>query len=135
MLQLAINAFSSTGVLFRYMIGGGIGAVTQFSTLYLLHEHMEVNATLSSALGFCLAVIVNYTFQYHMTFKSEGAHTTLFRRFATVAIAGLVVNTSLFYVVHELIGFHYLLSQVAATGIVFLFNYLMNFYYTFRHHE
>ncbi|HBR97781.1 MAG TPA: hypothetical protein DD979_10445 [Gammaproteobacteria bacterium] len=135
MLQLALNAFSRTGVLIRYMIGGGLGAITQFATLTLLHKFLLLDATLSSAIGFCLAVVVNYTFQYHMTFKSDGAHRTLFRRFTTVAVIGLTINTSIFWVFHTIFGLHYLLAQVGATGIVFGFNYLMNFYYTFRHHE
>lgn len=135
MLQLALNAFSSTGTLIRYMIGGGLGAITQFSTLFILHQLVGVDATLSSAIGFCIAVVVNYTFQYRVTFKADGAHSHLFRKFVTVALAGLAVNTSLFFIFHEIFGIYYLLSQVGATGLVFGFNYLMNYYYTFRHHE
>lgn len=133
MLQLAFRAFTRTEILIRYMIGGGLGAVTQFTVLYLLHEQLNTNATLASAIGFTLAVVVNYSFQYHLTFKSEGAHRIQFSRFTLVAMAGLAINTSIFWVLNEVLGLHYLLAQVGATGIVFGFNYLMNFYYTFQH--
>ncbi|MCB1754348.1 MAG: GtrA family protein [Gammaproteobacteria bacterium] len=133
MLQLMLRAFTRTEILIRYMIGGGLGAITQFTTLYILHELLNTNATLSSAIGFSLAVIVNYTFQYHLTFKSDGAHRIQFSRFTLVALTGLAINTSIFWTFHELFGLYYLLAQVGATGIVFGFNYLMNFYYTFQH--
>jgi putative flippase GtrA len=135
MLELIVRAFTQTGTLLRYAIGGGLGAITQFSVLTFLIEIHHVNPTAASAAGFILAVIVNYTFQYQITFKADKAHTVLFRRFTTVALCGLAINTALFWVFNEKMGIYYLIAQVGATGIVFLFNYLMNFYYTFNHGE
>ncbi len=133
MLQLALRAFSQIDILIKYVIGGGLGAITQFSTLALLHKYFNIDATISSAIGFVLAVIVNYSFQYKYTFKSDRSHRLLFRRFTIVALAGLSINTFIFWILHQQIGLYYLVAQAGATGLVFGFNYLMNYYYTFSH--
>lgn len=134
MIQPAIRAFLNLDILLRYMLGGGLGAITQFSTLLLLHDMLGLNATLSSAVGFAFAVTVNYSFQYYMTFKATGAHGFHFKRFASVALIGLSINTSVFYVIHTSFHLHHMLAQVGAIAVVFSFNYLMNYFYTFAHH-
>lgn len=131
MLQAVLRAFSRTDILFRYMLGGGLGAVIQFSILSTLHEFFNIDATISSAISFAIAVIANYSFQYYLTFRASCAHTLLFRRFVVVALVGLTINTFFFWLMHQRLGLHYIPAQAAAIAFVFGFNYLMNYYYTF----
>ncbi len=131
MLQAVLRAFLRTDILFRYMLGGGLGAVVQFTVLSILHEYLNFDATPSSAVSFAVAVGVNYSFQYYLTFRASNLHTLLFRRFLIVAIAGLMINTFFFWIFNEQLGIHYIPAQAGAIGFVFGFNYLMNFYYTF----
>lgn len=131
MLQAVLRAFLRTDILFRYMLGGGLGAVIQFSILSVLHEFLNVDATISSAMSFAVAVVANYSFQYYLTFRASCAHTRLFRRFVVVAVIGLTINTFFFWILHQTLGLHYIPAQAGAIGVVFGFNYLMNYYYTF----
>lgn len=131
MLHAVLRAFTRTDILFRYMLGGGLGAVIQFSILSMLHEFFQVDATISSAISFAVAVVANYSFQYYLTFRANCSHSLLFRRFVIVAVTGLAINTFFFWVLHSKLGLHYLPAQAGAIGFVFSFNYLMNYYYTF----
>ncbi|MDO6459191.1 GtrA family protein [Granulosicoccaceae sp. 1_MG-2023] len=138
MIELAKTAFLRTDILLRYMVGGGIGAVTQFATLWLLHDVAGMNATVSSSVGFIAALIVNYLYQYHVTFRADSAHPLTFSRFALVGLSGLLVNSAVFWLLHSSFGLHYLLSQFFATGTVFFSNYVLNYHFAFQngaHHE
>lgn len=131
MLKAVIRPFLRTEILFRYMLGGGLGAIIQFSLLSVLHEFLTIDATVSSAMSFVVAVVANYSFQYYLTFRANCAHTLLFRRFGIVALIGLAINTAFFWLLHRQFELHYIPAQAGAIGFVFGFNYLMNYYYTF----
>lgn len=115
----------------RYTISGGLAAIVHFLTLIALVEISAVDATLASATGFCLAVIVNYNLQYHWTFKSSGSHKTIFTRYVVITFLMLGVNTLIFWVLYELQGVMYLLAQAIATAIVMFMNFTINKKYTF----
>ena len=131
MLNLAKTAFARTDILLRYMLGGGTGALMQFCVLWLLHDVWGIQATLSSAGGFIAALLVNYLFQYYLTFKADSAHPLTFSRFALVGVSGLMINSLVFWGIHDALGWHYLLSQFFATGSVFFSNYVLNFHFAF----
>lgn len=133
MLALAKTAFARTDILRRYLLGGAMGALTQFSVLGLLHDAAGLPATLASAAGFVLALMVNYQFQYHLTFAADSAHPLTFGRFAVVGVAGLMINSAVFWGLNEITGLHYLASQCLAIGCVFFSNYVLNFHFAFAH--
>jgi putative flippase GtrA len=116
----------------RYVISGAIASVAHFSLLILLIESISMNATLASAIGFGAAIFVNYSFQYHWTFRADGPHGVLFVRYVIVTLAMLGVNTGIFWFFNVQLDIPYLLAQVVATGIVVLFNFTINFHYTFN---
>ena len=119
-------------VFIRYVISGAIAAAAHFGLLILLVESISLNATLASAIGFCVAIFVNYSFQYHWTFRVDGPHGVFFFRYVVVTFAMLGVNTGIFWFFHEQLDAPYLLAQVVATGIVVLFNFTINLRYTFN---
>lgn len=119
------------GIFMRYLMSGGIAAIVHFAILIFLVELVSVNATLASSIGFCAAVIVNYTLQYHWTFKVNETHRTVFARYAGVTATTLVINTALFWTLHERLVLPYLMAQVIVTGVVVLINFTINQRYTF----
>jgi putative flippase GtrA len=119
-------------VFIRYVISGAIASAAHFSLLILLVELISMNATLASAVGFGVAIFVNYSFQYHWTFRADGPHGVLFARYIIVTFAMLGVNTGIFWFFNVQLDVPYLLAQVVATGIVVLFNFTINLRYTFN---
>jgi len=115
----------------RYTISGGLAALVHFLVLIILVEKIAVNPTFASAIGFCMAIFVNYNMQYHWTFKSSGTHRTIFIRYVLITFVMLGVNTIIFWFLFEKQGLVYLLAQVIATGIVMFMNFVINKNYTF----
>lgn len=118
-------------VLFRYLVAGGTAAFCHFVVLILLVELAEVNATISSMIGFCLAVLVNYTLQYHWTFELSEPHGRILTRYVLTTFTMLGVNTIIFWIFHEKLGVMYVIAQIIATGIVTVLNFLINKHFIF----
>jgi putative flippase GtrA len=121
-----------SGVFIRYSISGGVAAVAHFGLLIILVEWTNTNPTLASAIGFCIAIFVNYTLLYHYTFKAVGSHSVMFTRYVIVTVAMLGVNTTIFWILNEQQDVPYLMAQVVATGIVVMLNFNINRLYTFK---
>ena len=108
-----------------------MAAAAHFCALWLLVEFCGANATAASAIGFCVATVVNYSLQYHWTFRASGPHSTLFWRYLAVSTTMLGVNTALFWTLCKVVGMHYLVAQIVATGAVVVLNFTINRRYTF----
>ncbi len=115
----------------RYCVAGGLAALVHFLVLIVLVEGFAAVPTWASAVGFCLAVIANYTLQYHWTFGAEGAHARLFSRFALFAMLALLVNTGVFWICEAALHLPYILAQAIATGTVVVINFHLNRRYVF----
>jgi len=118
-------------VLFRYVISGAAAAGLHFLVLIGLVEVFGINPTFSSAVGFCSAIIVNYSLQYHWTFSSTTTHFKAFSRYLFVTLAMLGVNTLIFWSSITVLRMHYLVAQALAISVVFFLNFRINRRYTF----
>ena len=120
--------------LFRQFISfsviGAIGTAAHFAVLIFAVQVLSISPVSGSIAGFIAGAIINYLLNYHVTFKSENRHLESFPKFFTVATIGLVLNISLMYVLTQWL--HYLVSQVIATAIVLIWNFLCNRFWTFR---
>ena len=90
-----------------------------------------LTAVPASVAGFTVGAIINYVLNYRFTFNSKKSHKEAMSKFFIVAIIGAIINTALMYVGVNLLHAYYLLAQIAATGIVLLWNFLINKYWTF----
>jgi putative flippase GtrA len=110
-----------------------MAAIAHFTVLWILVEWFGVYPTYASAIGFCVAMFVNYSLQYYWTFRAKGPHGVLFSRYLAVTLAMLGVNTLIFWLLNESAGVPYLVAQVVATGCVMFLNFTINRRYTFVH--
>ena len=111
---------------------GVIGTVTHYTTLLMLVEIAEVGAVLASACGFVVGALVNYVLNYRYTFRSKRRHHEAISKFFTVALVGLGLNTLIMSLAIGILFLHYLLAQVVATGLVLIWNFSGNRWWTFR---
>ncbi len=116
----------------RFCSIGAIATVLQYAILILLVTVLSVPATFASATGFMISALANYALNYRYTFRSDKKHLDALSKFTTVALIGLVLNTSIMYLFVDLLGVFYLFSQVVATVIVLVFNFLGHNYWSFR---
>jgi len=118
---------------FSHFAGAGsISAIGHYGLLILLVQGLDVAPVPASAAGALLGAGINYSLNYRFTFRSTKRHRDAVLKFAAVASAGLILNTIFMWLGVELLGFHYLLSQIVTTGLVLIWSFLGNRYWTFH---
>jgi putative flippase GtrA len=111
---------------------GFVSAVGHYGLLIGLVQLAGVPAVPASAAGALLGAWINYTLNYRFTFRSTKRHREAVLKFAVIAAVGLVLNTVFMWIGVELIGAHYLLSQIVTTGLVVIWSFAGNRYWTFH---
>ena len=114
---------------------GAIGTIGHYTVLIVLVQFWAVDPVVASTVGFVVGAIINYILNYHFTFQSDKQHTEALTKFLIVAIIGAGINTSIMYIGVENTRINYLLVQIFATGVVLLWNFVVNKLWTFAHHE
>jgi len=143
--RISLLNHSSLLFLVRYGISGLTGGAIQVISLYIWITLLGFESTylLGLGLGFVIALIVAFILQKYWAFRdtvSSRAPHQLFS-YSVVAVLGLVLNTVLLSGAKGVIEwssldfFHgwYLIAQAVIVCIVSVFNFSMNFLFTFRH--
>lgn len=118
--------------LLGFVATGAIGTSAHFATLICLVQAAGVSAIWSSCYGSIVGALVNYILSYHFVFRSKKHHGPALIQFLTVAVVGLSLNFAVMTLAVNMLGLHYLLSQVLATGTVLFFTFIGNRFWTFR---
>lgn len=113
---------------------GVIGTLGHYTTLIVLVQFWAVDPVFASSFGFVIGAIINYILNYHFTFQSNKRHTEALTKFLIVATIGAGINGSIMYVGVENTSINYLVVQIFATGVVLLWNFVVNKLWTFAHH-
>lgn len=115
----------------RYFVAGGLATIAHYAILTSLVELAAVDATLATAIGYFLSSVGHYLLCYHWAFRSSARHARATVRFAAVAGSTLLLNTGLFWLLHEAAGLWYVAAQVITTGLLLLVNFALNSRFTF----
>ena len=123
-------------ILMRQFLGfaavGVVGTAAHFATLLVLVQKFHMDPVWSSVIGFIVGAAVNYLLSYRVVFRSRKRHVEAMSQFFTVAGVGLLLNAAIMAFAVQTLGWHYLLSQILATGTVLLWNFAGNRFWTFR---
>ena len=111
---------------------GIIGTAAHYVTLIFLVQLINANAVLASSIGAIMGAIVNYFLNYHFTFQSSKRHHEALTKFFAVATVGFFLNGILMTALTISLEIYYLLAQVITTGLVLVWNFTGNRYWTFR---
>jgi len=121
---------------FRKFIKYGIIGFTAFlvdvSTIYILREILLVHEMIAVTAGFCVGATYNFLFNKYWSFRSEHNIYKEFISFMSVALVGLTLNNIIVYFGSEKFGFNLYLCKIVAVGVVFFWNFTMNFKFTFK---
>ena len=116
----------------RFGIVGCSGMLVDFGVTWLCKEKLRWNKYLSNSLGFVLAATNNYVWNRLWTFESESeAVVREYLSFVVIATIGLALNNLIVYLLHERLHLHFYLSKLIAVGCVTLWNFSMNYVFTF----
>jgi putative flippase GtrA len=115
----------------KYASSGAVGTAVHYLLLAALVEGVGVGAVAASSCGAIAGALVNYGLNYRYTFRSTRPHRESLVKFAVVSVAGIAINALVVAVGTTTFGWHYLLAQVVATGVVLGSAFAVNRAWTF----
>ncbi len=118
----------------QFIYFGGIGAIGtagHYFTLVTLVELAGLVPTYATTAGFIVGALINYILNYHFTFRSNKRHRETLSKFLLIALIGALLNYAIMYAGTNYSDIHYILIQLLATGLVLIWNFLMNKLWTF----
>ncbi|MBQ4563015.1 MAG: GtrA family protein [Lachnospiraceae bacterium] len=144
--ELFLTPTTNGGIqFFRYVFVGGIATVVDWGLLYVF-EHllramipgdmmMTASKYIAAAIGFGGGLFVNYFLSRAFVFNAQSSRaksrTAEFLGHALVGVIGLGL-TELLIFLGSLLSVHYMIAKVAATVIVFFWNYLARKFFVYR---
>ncbi|MCR4816893.1 MAG: GtrA family protein [Bacteroidales bacterium] len=116
----------------RFCAVGVSGTAIDFGLTWLCKEIFKIPKFISNAIGFVVAATSNYILNRIWTWGSTNEHIGAeYTKFFVVSLIGLGLNTLILYVLHEKMKWNFYLSKVFATGVVMLWNFFANNFFTF----
>ena len=115
----------------RYAGAGVIGTAAHYLVLVAIVQGLGVGVVMASTAGAIVGAGVNYGINYRYTFASRQPHRRALFRYATVAVAGILINAVVVAALLAFAGPYYLVPQLVATGVVMVFGYCLNRLWTF----
>jgi putative flippase GtrA len=115
----------------RFATAGVIGTLAHYGLLVALVSGFGVSPGAGAASGAACGALVNYALAHRYVFESKQRHVTAFPRFALMAGFGIGLNGIIVGLLAHA-GWHYLLAQVVATGLVLCFNFGVSSLWIFR---
>ena len=115
----------------RFAGVGAMGTGVQYLVLIGLVQFVGINATVASCVGYASGAVVNYSLNYRFTFNSGRNHRDAIWRYVLLVASGFTLNGLLMFGAVELLKTHYLPAQLATTGLLLLFNFLVSRWWVF----
>jgi len=110
---------------FRYLLCGGTATLTDVSLLYALTHPFGVHYLFAAAASFLAGMIVNYTLNTILVFKSSGQVRREFPLFALIGIGGLLWTELIMWILVEKMNFYIMAAKIVAILLVLQWNFFM----------
>lgn len=113
------------------------GTVGIFNTLitivtFAVLVYIGLNYILANIFAYALGVLNSFYWNKNWVFKAKSDSNKLLLKFITVNLVTLIINTSILYFLVNLLSLNTYLSQIIATGIGLIFNFVLNKKWTFE---
>jgi putative flippase GtrA len=135
-LQSLFSGQSKNGFveLFRYTLVGGLAFCADMSVLFTFTHFLKVHYLISAALAFLVGLAVCYILNVKWVFVKRNVKNKLTEiiYFTIIGIVGLALNHFFIWFFTESFLFHYLVSKLIATFLVYLWNFSARKFLLFR---
>ena len=116
----------------KFCAVGFSGMIIDFSITWVLKEKIRINKYIANSTGFILAATSNYIWNHYWTFKSQNSRIAQeFITFIIISLVGLALNNILIFLFSDRMKLNFYLSKLFAIALVTLWNFVMNFLFTF----
>jgi dolichol-phosphate mannosyltransferase len=118
----------------KFSLVGASNTLIHLAILYILTEYLGFYYLLASFIGFVIAVTNSFILNTLWTFKKDIKEKVGFRysKFFTISVIAALINISLLYIITEYFGIWYILSQIIATSVSLIVNFIGNKIWTFK---
>jgi len=118
----------------QYFFAGGFCAFVNWGVFYFLNYKLEMYYLYASVLSFLVGATVNFLL-CKIIFKSKEGRKkhTEYIMVIFAGVIGLSIESAALYFCVEFMGFPYMISKIAGTGVAFIFNYASKQFYIFSH--
>ena len=113
--------------LFGYLIVGGLATIVEWAGFWLFSEKLSIEYLLATALAFAISTFANWLFGRLLVFRGK-QQQSLLREILSVylaSIVGLLLNLLIMFLLVQLLGVEKMIAKMAATVLVFTYNYLV----------
>ena len=121
------NKSDKTSVQFvKYVFVGGIAYCVDFGSLFFLTEVVKIHYLVSAAIAFILGLLTNYAISILWVFPKRALANKRveFLIFSVIGLVGLGLNEVIIWFFTESMHFHYLISKIFSTFVVFIWNFI-----------
>jgi putative flippase GtrA len=116
----------------KFCVVGVTGTIIDFGLTWICKEKLKIPKFIANAIGFVVAATSNYILNRVWTWGSTNEQVGVeYVKFFGVSLIGLGLNTLILYLLHEKMKLNFWFSKVVATGVVMVWNFLANYYFTF----
>jgi putative flippase GtrA len=116
----------------KFCVVGVTGTIIDFGLTWICKEKLKIPKFIANAIGFVVAATSNYILNRVWTWGSTNEQVGVeYVKFFGVSLIGLGLNTLILYLLHEKLKLNFWISKVFATGVVMVWNFLANHYFTF----
>ena len=115
-----------------YVIVGGIATVTEWAVFYLL-DISGLYYLAAVTVSYLISTFVNWLAGRLLVFKTR--NISVLREILSVylaSIVGLLMNLLIMWIAVDLLKFSEMPSKVAATGLVFAYNFIVRKYLIYK---
>jgi putative flippase GtrA len=119
--------------IFRYTIGWGLAALLDLFFLWFFTDILHIYYIYSAILSFIIIFYFGFAFQKYITFENK--EKKIIKQWVYFLIFQLIwiwINILLLWVGVSVFKFYYLYVAVFNKWLIFLWNFFMNYIFTFR---
>jgi len=115
-----------------YIGAGGIATASHYAVTIAAVEAFAVPPVAATAAGFAVGAAIKYWLNYSVAFRSRARHAHAMVRFLVALAVMMALNTLIFALLEQGLGWHYLLAQVATTVLLIPPGYVLHRSWVFR---
>ncbi len=120
----------------RFAAVGAVGAMVNEGLLWILKGLAGWPLLASAIVAIEASIVSSFFFNDRFTFadRRKGSPSLLVRlfRFNAASLVGLAINLGLLYLFTDVLGIHYLVSNLIGLAIAFKWNYLFSTWWTWK---
>lgn len=108
-----------------YIIVGAGATIVEWLVFYVLNQLLTVHYSVATAAAFLFSTFANWLLGKILLFHGNYKCVQELAKIYLVSVIGLCMNLLIMWITVEYIKMHEMISKIAATGIVFIWNFII----------